>query len=69
ILRLLRRIRETFSGRLLGKFKLEPHQLAVTYVVPNGTGAQVERIPLDEKGRFLKEWPGGFFDERGEELF
>jgi hypothetical protein len=29
----------------------------------------VDRLRLNERGEFIDEWPGGFFDERLEELF
>jgi len=29
----------------------------------------VRRLRLDQRGEFIGPWPGGFFDEREEELF
>ena len=45
--------------------------VAVLYVDIDETSqsAVLKRIRLDDRGRFLDRWPGGFFDERFEEIF
>lgn len=43
--------------------------LVVLYVQPGPDGAQVLRLRVDEEGEFIDDWPHGFFDERGKELF
>ncbi len=76
ILRILRRIRETTEGSLPKDMPpVSPEDVSVLYVRPGhdakeltGGGAHVERIPITPEGMFAGPWPGGFFDERLEEL-
>lgn len=58
--RLQRRIREgTISN----------DDVCVLYVDPQDDGSStIERLELDEDGRFLDEWPHGFFDEGYREI-
>ena len=55
--------------KLIREKKLKPEEISVIYVSRNENGASVERLRLDSDGRFLDEWPGGFFPERTRELF
>lgn len=56
MLRIQRRIREGV---------LAPDDVSVLYVDPEGgTATTVKRLRLDRLGRFIDEWPGGFFEER-----
>lgn len=66
ILRLLRRVREFHvdSGRL----GLAPDQVSITYLTPSPEGVIVKRLDVTPDGDFEQKWPGGFFDERDEEL-
>lgn len=60
LLRLLRRVREGV---------LHPNDLAVLYVDLLADGsAHVRRLEVDESGELIEGWPGGFFDERLEEV-
>jgi predicted ATPase len=61
LLRLQRRIRE-------GAIPAE--HVAVDYVdtLPDGKGATVQRLRLDERGAFLDQWPQGFFEESLDEI-
>ncbi len=60
VLRLLRRVREGV---------LDPDDLAVLYVDLLADGAaHVRRLEVDESGDLVDGWPGGFFDERLEEV-
>ena len=60
MLRLQRRIREG---------QISPHAICVLYVLPGVNGeSQVLELRLDEEGRFLDQWPGGFFEESYFEL-
>lgn len=61
VLRLLRRIRE--------KNGITPDQIAVVYLSADENGVVSERQIVTEDGDFEHNWPGGFFDERDEELF
>lgn len=70
ILRLLRRIRETNSGRLPDGFEpLTVQQVSVVFLSASTEGVKATRIPITDDGDFVEDWPGGFFDERDEELF
>jgi len=60
MLRIQRRIRE---GRLSNE------HVSVLYVDDSDGSSRVLRLRLDEQGRFIDEWPGGFFEESFRELF
>jgi predicted ATPase len=61
ILRIQRRIREK---KLLAK------DVAVVFVHPdNDEGSLIFNLRLSETGDFIDEWPGGFFEERFDEMF
>jgi hypothetical protein len=61
MLRIQKRIRQ---GRLA------PEQVSVVYVNPLDSGSsEAIRLSLSEDGRFLDEWPQGFFEERLRELY
>ena len=72
ILRILRRIHETTEK---GKPSdpdippVRPEDVSVLYVQPSKNGARVIEIPVTEDGDFARNWPGGFFSERVEDLF
>jgi hypothetical protein len=64
ILRIMRRMRETFEGKLPdGLPPLRPADVAVLYVEPHGARSIVREMPLNERGELVKAWPGGFFEE------
>ena len=72
ILRILRRIRETTRGKLAEDIHgVRTEDVAVLYVVPGeeGTGAFVRQLRINDQGRFIDEWPKGFFEERFNEEF
>jgi hypothetical protein len=49
---------------------LDPEDIAVLYVDNDEHGdASVIRLRLDENGKFLDDWPHGFFEERFDEVF
>ena len=54
LLRIMRRIREG---------KLSKDKVAVLYVENHGKESTVSEMPLDDKGRLIRDWPGGFFEE------
>ncbi len=58
--RLQRRIRE---GRL------SSNDVSVLFVEPSAEGSRIIPLRLDEKGQFIDEWPGGFFEETYWDLF
>jgi hypothetical protein len=56
--------------RLVRRGQLTPEDISVLHVGPGADGAgQVRHLRLRSDGSLLDEWPGGFFDERFEELF
>ena len=65
ILRIMRRIRETYNGNLPeGLPAISPNDVAVLYVEPDGkNGSIIREMPLNERGELVKAWPGGFFEE------
>ena len=70
ILRVLRRIRETTrNSRPEGKPAIKPEDVAILYVQPGESGSTVQELRIDEQGRFVDNWPQGFFEERLDEMF
>lgn len=70
ILRILRRIRETTRGKLPdGYFPITPDDVAVLYVEPGEEGSVVRELRVNDQGRFIDDWPNGFFEERFNEEF
>jgi hypothetical protein len=69
ILRILRRVRQTTKGKAPDGLQIRADQLAVLYVQPSENGAVVIELPVTEEGEFDRPWPGGFFEERADELF
>ena len=64
ILRIMRRMRETFEGRLPeGMPPIKPEDVAVVYVEKDGDQSIIREMPLNERGELVKAWPGGFFEE------
>lgn len=60
LLRLMRRVREG---------ALDPQDLAVLYVDLHDDGAAfVRRLEVDREGDLVDGWPGGFFDDRLDEV-
>ena len=54
--------------KLVRERKLRPEDISVVFVSRGGTGSSARRLRLDDDGRFIDEWPGGFFAERLREL-
>ncbi len=46
---------------------IPPDDIRVLYVYPTSVGKVVKTLRLDDKGRFIDDWPEGFFPERLEE--
>jgi predicted ATPase len=69
LLRLLRRIDETNSGKLPDdKHQLRPDDVSINYVWRRDGEIIVRHLPVDQSGEFLEMWPEGFFMERLDEL-
>ena len=69
ILRLMRRMRETYHRKETGVPPVTPADVSVLYVEPDGTRSIVREMPLNEVGELVKSWPGGFFEEGLKEQF
>ena len=63
ILRLMRRIRETYHKQDTGLPKIAPTDVSILYVEPDGLRSIVREMPLNDLGELVKSWPGGFFEE------
>ena len=72
ILRILRRIRETTESQgkpANGGIPVRPEDVSVLFVEPTAKGSVVRQLTVTPDGDFAERWPGGFFEERGKELF
>lgn len=69
MLRLLRRVREQSESKARQEFGLKFNELSVVYIESRGDGVRFRPLRVTPDGDFLDQWPGGFFDERDEELF
>lgn len=69
ILRLMRRMRETYLHKNTGLPPVTPANISVLYVEPDGPRSIVREMPLNELGELIKSWPGGFFEEGLREQF
>lgn len=71
ILRILRRVRETTEGKVSGwpGIPVRPEDVTVVFVEPTAKGSIIRHMPVTPDGDFGAPWPGGFFEERGKELF
>ncbi|HQM27475.1 MAG TPA: AAA family ATPase [Syntrophorhabdus sp.] len=64
ILRIMRRMRETYEGKLSkGDIPIHPEDVSIIYVEPDINGSVVREMPLNARGELVKAWPGGFFEE------
>lgn len=76
ILRVLRRIRESSEERRTNPALANPlnpqlraEDVCILFVEPGDNGAMVRVIEVAEDGGFKSPWPGGFFEDRLEDLF
>ena len=67
MLRLLRRIREQGESLVQQNSSLTVKQLQVLYVECVEGETRITPLRISESGRFVDEWPHGFFAERFEE--
>lgn len=64
VLRIMRRMRETFSNSTPpGMPKAQPKDVAVYYVEVDEDQTIIREMALNEAGELIKAWPGGFFEE------
>lgn len=70
LLRVMKRMRQTFHGDLPDDVaRVEPKDVMVLYVEPDGKRSIVREMPLNERGELVRAWPGGFFEEGLREVF
>lgn len=69
ILRIMRRMRETYLKKATNLPPVTPEDVCVLYVEPDGARSIVREMPLNELGELVKSWPGGFFEEGLREQF
>ena len=70
LLRLLRRINETYEDRLSPDSNpCTADDVAIYYLEKKSQGLKVRRLEISEDGDSKGEWPEGFFEERRAELF
>jgi energy-coupling factor transporter ATP-binding protein EcfA2 len=70
ILRLLRRVRESFGDELLhSSLTLQTADFSLVYFQPKGDHSEIHQIRVAESGEFIDAWPDGFFDERDEDIW
>jgi ABC-type lipoprotein export system ATPase subunit len=70
ILRLLRRIEETTKKKIKDtNLELKNENVSVYFIDNSDKIGWLKKLPIDDTGEFTEDWPGGFFEEREEELF
>lgn len=70
MLRLMRRMRETANGNLPEPdLTLTKDDVQVIFVESFEGRTVFREMPLNSQGEWVRNWPGGFFDEDLEELF
>ena len=70
LLRIMRRMRQTHDEELPDGFpKVHSKDVCILFVQPKGTSSAVRHLELDDEGRLLDSWPGGFFEEGFRERF
>ena len=47
---------------------LSPNEISIIYVMRGENGSRIKRLRLNDDGRLVDDWPGGFFPERLKEL-
>jgi predicted ATPase len=70
VLRLLRRVRESFRDELLhSSLTLKSNDFSLIYFKPVDDSTEIYQIRVSEAGDFIDDWPDGFFDERDEDIW
>ena len=70
ILRMLRRVRESFNDQLLhSSLTLQSKDFSLVYFQPKDDYSEIHLIRVTESGDFVDSWPDGFFDERDEDIW
>ena len=69
VLRIMRRMRETYHGEQQGELAVRPSDISILFVEREADRTLVRPMPLNEVGELVKAWPGGFFEEGLREQF
>jgi len=69
ILRILRRIRQSFFGSTSSNNAACSNDVLIYSFAKEGRNTKITRIRVGRNGDFMDPWPGGFFPEREQELF
>jgi hypothetical protein len=69
VLRIMRRMRETYQGKQTGALAVSPEVVSIFYVERVDDCTLVRPMPLNDLGELVKAWPGGFFEEALREQF
>jgi predicted ATPase len=69
MLRVMRRIRESYHGKQHGGLAATPADVSILFVEREADRTLVRPMPLNEAGELVKAWPGGFFEEGLKEQF
>lgn len=69
VLRFLRRIRESDEGVNVLDREVLPCHVKINCMYKDKGNLQIETMRITRDGDLSSNWPGGFFDERDEELF
>jgi len=69
ILRILRRIRQSFFGSTSRNNAASSNDVLIYSFAKEGRNTKITRIRVGRNGEFMDPWPGGFFPEREQELF
>jgi predicted ATPase len=69
LLRMMKRMRQTSVGDYPDvSLSLTADLIAVVFVETYDSRSVFREMPLNERGEFIKAWPGGFFEEALGEL-
>ena len=72
ILRLLRRVRETYESIEDGdepEIEVRKSDLSVNWVAIKNEETEIQKLQVNEEGEFDESWPEGFFNDREKDLF
>jgi predicted ATPase len=69
LLRLMRIIRHTSQNKEFHNLKLTNNDIGILYIDQDENEIFIKEIRLDESGKLLDIWPGGFFEEGFKERF
>ncbi|MFA3791313.1 DUF3696 domain-containing protein [Aliiglaciecola sp. SL4] len=69
VLRFLRRIRESDEGKVIFERRIQPSHVKINCMYKKDGHVEIDVMRITRDGDLSSKWPGGFFDERDEELF